>query len=140
MSGGNPYQQQPGGYPPQGHNPQPGPHPQQGQYPPQGYQQPYGQPGVQAPYPGAYMKPNRATMVFVFSLLSWFVCIIFGIVAFVQSKADMREMQAGVMDPSGMGLTKAAYYISMIHFIVFAALIALYVVIFAVVGASGGFN
>lgn len=125
MAGGNPYQQ-PQGYPQQ----QP-----QG-YPQQGYQQPYGQghPGM----PGGYLKPHRGTMLIVFSILSWFVCIIFGIIAYIMSGTDMQEMQSGQMDPSGMGLTKAARLISLIHFIFFGVIMLLYVVLFVVIGASGG--
>lgn len=79
MSGGNPYQQQPGGYPQQPNQypqqpagyPQQQPAgypPQQGGYPPQGYQQPYGQippqgyaqPGYGGAVPPPAMLPTEA--------------------------------------------------------------------------------
>lgn len=133
MSGGNPYQpQQPQGYPQQPNA-----------YPPQqgGYQQPYGQQGMQGqPYPGAYMKPNRGSMLLVFSILSWFVCIGFGIAAYVMAGKDIEEMQRGQMDPTGLGLTKAARTISLVHFIFFGVIMLLYVVLFVFIGASGGFK
>ena len=113
---------------PQGYPPQQGGHPQQ--------QQPYGQ-----QQPGGYgppMKPHRGGMLIAFAILSWFVCIIFGIVAFIMAKTDMQEMNQGIMDRSGEGLTKAAYYISMVHFIFFALIMVLYVILFVAVGVSGG--
>ncbi|MBK9975931.1 MAG: hypothetical protein IPP14_14255 [Planctomycetes bacterium] len=153
MSGGNPYQQQPGGYPqqpnqypqqPAGYPPQQqgGYQQQAGGYPPQGYQQPYGQPGMpaQAPYPGAYLQPHRGTMLIIFAICSWFVCLIFGIVAFIMAGKDLEAMKSGQMDPSGMGITKAARLVSLIHFIFFAVIMVIYVVAIVVVGANGGFR
>lgn len=122
---------------PQGYPPQQGGYPQQpqGNYPPQqgGHpQQPYGQQGY-----GPTLKPDRGGMLIAFSILSWFVCIVFGIVAFVMAKNDMQEMQQGIMSRQGEGLTKAAYYISLVHFIFFAVVIVLYIVIFVVVLGTG---
>lgn len=147
MSGGN---YQPGG------NPQYRPNPQQGQYgaqPQGGYAQPGGYPqqhpqqpyGVQGQYPqqGAYRsyaKPHRGGMLLAFGICAWAVCAIFGIIAFFMAKTDLAEMRAGIMDPAGEGMTKAGYYLGMINMIFVAVILVFYVVLFVIVGASGGFR
>ena len=73
-----------------------------------------------------YLKPHRATLLLVFSILSWGLsCFIFAIVAFAMASADLKEMQAGIMDPSGEGITKAAKIVSLIYLSLFGlALVA----------------
>jgi hypothetical protein len=130
---GNPYQNPPhpqqGGYPPQGHPQQPYPN-----------TQPYGAPGQYPPPYRAYAKPHRGGMLLAFGICSFAVCVIFGIIAFFMAKTDLAEMKAGVMDPSGEGLTKAGYYLGMASMIFTALIIVLYIGIFAVMAASGGFR
>ena len=53
------------------------------------------------------MKPHRGTMILVFGILGIVLCQIFGIVAWVMGSADLKEMDAGTMDPSGRGVTEA---------------------------------
>lgn len=53
------------------------------------------------------MRPHRGVMILVFGILGLVCCFIFGIVAWVMGNGDMREMDAGRMDPSGRGLTQA---------------------------------
>ncbi|MBZ0137501.1 MAG: hypothetical protein K8I27_14130 [Planctomycetes bacterium] len=114
------------GQPPQGYPPQQGGYPQQ---------QPYGQQG------GGYgppVKPHRGGMLIAFAILGWFFCIIFAIVAFFMSKTDLAEMQQGIMDRQGEGLTKASYYLSMIAMILAAVGIVLYILMIVVFVGAGG--
>ena len=69
-----------------------------------------GQPPVQPvqAYPvGQPMRPHRGVLILVFGILGLVCCMIFGIVAWVMGSSDLREMDAGRMDPSGRGLTQA---------------------------------
>lgn len=69
-----------------------------------------GQPPVQPvqAYPvGQPMRPHRGVLILVFGILGLVCCFIFGIVAWVMGNGDLREMNAGRMDPSGQGLTQA---------------------------------
>lgn len=69
-----------------------------------------GQPPIESvqAYPaGQPMRPHRGVMILVFGILGLVCCIVFGIVAWVMGNGDMREMDAGRMDPSGRGLTQA---------------------------------
>ncbi len=90
--------------------------------------------------PMSHLKPHRATMLLTFSILGWVVCIIFGIVAYFMANSDLKEMQAGVMDPTGEGMTKAAKIVSLVQMCVAAAVLVLYCLIFTIAIISGGFN
>ena len=53
------------------------------------------------------MAPHRGTLILVLGILGIFCCIICGIIAWVLGNTDLREMDAGRMDPAGRGLTQA---------------------------------
>lgn len=70
---------------------------------------------TQAPPGGAPgVRPHRGAMILVFGILGIVCCVIFGIVAWVMGNNDLQAMQAGQMDRSGEGLTKAGKIIGMI--------------------------
>ena len=60
------------------------------------------------------MQPHRAVLILVFSILSWVVCVIFGIVAWVLANTDLRAMEEGRMDPTGEGMTNAGKIVAII--------------------------
>ncbi len=53
-------------------------------------------------------------MILVFGIVGLVVCFPFGIAAWVLGNTDLREMDAGIMDPSGRPLTQAGRVIGMI--------------------------
>lgn len=53
------------------------------------------------------MKPHRGTLILVFGILSLVVCGPLGIAAWVMGSGDLKEMDAGTMDPSGRSITQA---------------------------------
>jgi hypothetical protein len=91
------------------------------------------------PMMAAY-RPHRGVMILVFGILSFFICVIFGIVAWVMGNNDLREMDEGTMDPSGRGLTQAGKICGMIS--VFLSILGILiglawiVIVFVIVGAS----
>lgn len=70
-----------------------------------------------APPPDMPMQPHRGVMILVFSILSWFLCVIFGVVAWMLANSDLRAMAEGRMDPTGEGITKAGKIVAMINVI-----------------------
>lgn len=56
---------------------------------------------------GGGQKPHRGTLVLVLGILGIVLCGICGIVAWVMGRSDLKEMDAGLMDPSGRGVTNA---------------------------------
>lgn len=89
---------------------------------------------------GGTLKPHRGTLVLVFGILGLVVCIIFGILAWVWGNADLKEMDAGTMDPSGRGTTQAGKIIGMVACILAIVGIVLWVVLMVLglaVGAAG---
>lgn len=70
---------------------------------------------TQAPSGGAPgVRPHRGVMILVFGILGLVCCFIFGIVAWVMGNSDLQAMEAGQMDRSGEGLTKAGKIIGII--------------------------
>jgi hypothetical protein len=53
------------------------------------------------------MKPHRGTLILVLGILGLVVCGPLGIVAWVMGSGDLKEMDAGTMDPAGRGTTQA---------------------------------
>jgi hypothetical protein len=54
------------------------------------------------------MKPHRGTLILVFGILGLVgVCAPLGIVAWILGSGDLKQMDAGAMDPSGRSLTNA---------------------------------
>ena len=82
------------------------------------------------------MKPHRGVLILVFGILTWFTCIIFGILAWIWGNQDLAEMKAGRMDPEGMGLTNAGRILGMINVILAIVVIVLYVLFAVILGVG----
>ncbi len=53
------------------------------------------------------LAPHRGTLILVLGILGLVCCFVCGIVAWVLGNTDLREIDAGRMDPEGRGLTQA---------------------------------
>ena len=89
------------------------------------------------------LKPHRATAVLVLGILSLVIgCIgwIMGIMAWTMGSADLREMDAGVMDPTGRGITQAGRICGMVSVIIHAIGLVIWllwlVVVVGIMGAA----
>ena len=81
------------------------------------------------------MKPHRGTVILVLGILGIVLCAPLGIVAWVMGSGDLKEMDAGTMDPSGRGNTQAGKICGIIGTIllVIAVIIGfLFVVLFGI--------
>lgn len=81
---------------------------------------------------GTALRPHRGTLVLVLGILGIVCCMPCGIVAWVLGNQDLRDMAAGTMDPTGLGMTKAgkilgiiSVVLAVIGIIVWVAMIAL---------------
>jgi len=67
-------------------------------------------PPPQQPYqgpPGASpMEPHRGVLILVLGIVSLVACQLTGPFAWIMGNTDMRKIRAGLMDPSGEGLTQ----------------------------------
>ena len=84
---------------------------------------------TQIPSQGSNLQPHRGVLILVFGILGLLVCVIFGIAAWVMGNTDLRAMQAGIMDPSGEGLTKAGKILGMIATILTIVVLVLWLVV-----------
>ena len=82
------------------------------------------------------MKPHRGVLILVLGILGFVGCSIFtAIPAWILGGGDIKQMDAGTMDPSGRGLTNAgrilgiiATVMAILGIIVFVALMLLGVI------------
>ena len=93
----------------------------------------------------ARLKPHRGAFVFTFGILSFiggFFAIVFGPIAWISGRRDLKEMNTGVMDNSDGGLTQAGHVLGMIMTIFWAlvlilGIVALGIIAFLVPSSSG---
>ena len=83
------------------------------------------------------MKPHRGTVVLVLGILGLVLCAPLGIAAWVMGSGDMREMDAGTMDPAGRGTTQAGKICGMIGTILFAISLVIIGIVFMFGLAAG---
>jgi hypothetical protein len=88
------------------------------------------------------MAPHHGTAVLVMGILSLVPVLcglgwILGLIAWIMGNGDLREMDAGRMDPSGRGSVHAGKVCGMISVILHAVTILVYVMLVAL-GVAGG--
>ena len=79
------------------------------------------------------MKPHRGILILILGILSLVVCGLFaGIPAWIMGSRDLKEMDAGIMDPEGRGITTAGKICGMISCImtIIAIAVAIFVTMF----------
>ncbi len=63
------------------------------------------------------MQPHRGGAILAWALFGWFCCAIIGpLVAWTMANRDLRDMDAGIKDPSGYGLVKAGKILAILAF------------------------
>lgn len=80
---------------------------------------------------GSALRPHRGTLILVLGILGILCCFVCGIVAWVLGNQDMKDMAAGTMDPTGLGMTKAGKIlgiISVVLTVIYAMFYALMIV------------
>ncbi len=82
------------------------------------------------------MKPHRGTLILVFGILSLVMCAPLGIVAWIMGSGDLKQMDAGAMDPSGRSATNAGRICGIIA----TALLAVGVLVAIAAAALGVFG
>jgi hypothetical protein len=84
------------------------------------------------------MKPHRGTLILVLGILGLVICGPLGIVAWVMGSGDLKEIDAGTMDPAGRGTTQAGKICGMIATIlmIIGAIVGILVVAFVGIGAA----
>lgn len=84
-----------------------------------------------------HYAPHRGGLVLALGILA-FVCNLFlipGILAWILGSADLKEMKAGRMDPSGQGITTAGMVLGIIA-TCFVLIIVVFYVVLIVIGVA----
>lgn len=69
------------------------------------------------------MKVHRGTLILILGILSIVCCAPIGIAALIMGSSDLKEMDAGTMDPAGRGSTNAGKICGIIGLVIWAILI-----------------
>lgn len=90
---------------------------------------------------GMQVKPHRGVLILVLGIMGLVMncCYIPGILAWVMGSKDLKEMDAGRMDPEGRGLTNAGKICGMIGTILAIVVTVIYIILIAA-GAAGGLS
>ena len=80
------------------------------------------------------MKPHRGTLILVLGILGLVICGPLGIVAWVMGSGDLKEMDAGTMDPSGRGNTEAGKICGMIGTILMIIVLVIGILVAVLMG------
>ena len=75
------------------------------------------------------IKSHRAGLILTYALLGLFVCFPFSIAAWSMGSEDLREMDAGLMDPSGRSLTSSVRSAGMLGTIMWIAGILIFFIL-----------
>ncbi len=68
-----------------------------------------------------HMTPHRGGLILAFGILTWLVCPIFGLFAWVMGDMDLRAMREGRMDPQGESLTQVGRILGMVYVMILIA-------------------
>jgi hypothetical protein len=80
------------------------------------------------------MRPHRGAMILVFGILGLVLCFPFGIAAWILGGGDLRQMDAGLMDPSGRSLTQAGQIIGIVATVLAAISIVVALIFLLIAG------
>jgi len=83
------------------------------------------------------LTPHRGTLVLVLGILGIVCCFICGIVAWVFANTDLREMDAGRMDPEGRGLTQAGKICGIIGIVLAVLMIVINLLMMMLAAGAG---
>jgi hypothetical protein len=84
-------------------------------------------------------RPHRGTLVLILGIAGIVCCMPCGIVAWVLGHQDLKEMAAGTMDPTGIGMTKAGKILGIISVVLVIVSLVIWLAItflFVTVGAA----
>jgi len=83
------------------------------------------------------LKPHRGPMILVFGILGFVCCFLFGVTAWIMGGRDLQEMDSGIMDPEGRGLTKAGKICGMISAILGGIWFVVWIILMITGGLAG---
>jgi hypothetical protein len=90
---------------------------------------------------GSYEMDHRGWLILALGIIGLVACAPVGIAAWVMGNGDMKEMEAGRMDPEGKQLTQVGKILGMVATILMIVGmcigIAYFIFVIAIIGAAG---
>ena len=85
-----------------------------------------------------YPKPDRGVLVLIMGILSWVICLFFGIVAVIVGRSALADIDSGQANPNDRTLVKIGYWLGLISIILNVLAIGLFVLVAALAAIGGG--
>lgn len=79
----------------------------------------------------SYPKTDQSGLILAMGIMSFLVCGICGIIAWVMGSGALKDIQAGRMDPANKGLVQVGYYLGMASVLLHIFCIGGYVILIA---------
>lgn len=79
----------------------------------------------------SYPKSDQSGLILAMGIMSFIVCGICGIIAWVMGSGALKDIQAGRMDPTNKGLVQVGYYLGMASVLLHIFCIGGYVILIA---------
>ncbi len=95
---------------------------------------------AEAQAPLQSVAPHRGVLILVLGILGIVCCFICGIIAWVMGNNDMREIDAGRMDPTGRGLTQVGKICGIVGVILWIVMIVINLIFMLLGMGVGLFN
>ena len=79
------------------------------------------------------MKPHRGTLILILGILGFIPCCLIGVIcgpiAFFMGNGDLKQMDAGEMDPSGRGLTNTGRILGLVGAIICVVIYVIFIMV-----------
>lgn len=99
---------------------------------------PYASPMTGGPWPGGpALRPHRAGVVLTLGIVGLLCCQVLASAAWIVGHLDLRDMDAGRMDPSGRSMTQAGMILGIIGTVLLALYLLLNVLVFTIAALGG---
>lgn len=82
------------------------------------------------------MKPHRGTLILVLGILGLIICGPLAIVAWILGSADLKEMDAGTMDPAGRSNTNVGKILGIVGTILMILGLLVAIIAFGLFGVA----
>jgi hypothetical protein len=86
------------------------------------------------------MKPHRGTLILVLGILSLVLCAPLGIAAWIMANGDLKQIDAGTMDPTGRSTTNAGRICGIIGTVLLALSILVLIAVMGLGVAGAAFR
>ena len=84
-----------------------------------------------------YSKPDQSGIILAMGILGFFICPVFGVIAWIMGNSALADIRAGLVDPSGKEMIRVGYYLGIANVALTVTSISAFIVVFALALVAG---